>query len=216
MPNPLLQAIQLSHRYGQFQALEPLDLTLAPGQITILEGHNGSGKSTLLLCLSGLLRPSSGEILINGKDYYTDEISARRSLAIAPDVPRFYIELSAWEHLMFIASAHGAMDGFESRAEKLLKDFGLWEARDLYPHLFSRGMSLKLGLLMALIRPFQVLLLDEPTSALDPTSTQLLIERLIKLRENGASILMTSHDPDLKAQIGDQIFQMNSGQLTKV
>jgi len=216
MPTTLLQANQLSHRFGQFQALEPLDLTLNSGEITILEGHNGSGKSTLLLCLSGLLRPSSGEILIEGKDYFTDEISARRALAIAPDVPRFYIELTAWEHLMFIASAHNALDGFEPRAEKLLRDFGLWEARDLYPHLFSRGMSLKLGLLMALIRPFKVLLLDEPTSALDPASTQLLVERLIHLRQNGASILFTSHDPDLKTNIGDHVFQMNSGKLTKV
>lgn len=216
MPNPILQATGLSHRYGQFQALAPLDLSLNSGEITILEGHNGSGKSTLLLCLSGLLRPSSGEIVIEGKPVHQDEIAARRALAFAPDVPRFYVELTAWEHLLFIASAHNAMDGFEWRAETLLKDFGLWEARDLYPHLFSRGMSLKLGLLMALVRPFKILLLDEPTSALDPASTGLLIQRIAKLREQGASILLTSHDIDLKTTIGDRVFHMAGGELTQV
>ncbi len=214
MSDALLQAKQLSHRYGEFLALAPLDLELHPSEITILEGANGSGKSTLLLCLSGLLRPSSGEIWIDGKDYHADEPAARRALAFAPDVPRFYVELTAWEHLMFIAQAHNAGDGFEFRAEKLLKDFGLWEARDLYPHLFSRGMSLKLGLLLALVRPFKILLLDEPTSALDPASTELLIQRLADLRLQGASILLTSHDLDLKQRIGDRVFQMNAGQLT--
>ena len=210
---PLLTATGLSHSYGTFQALAPLDLSLNAGEISVLEGPNGSGKSTLMLCLSGLLRATTGEIRVDGHDLYADEPEAKRALAFMPDVPRFYAELTAWEHLRFLALAHGAGAGFETRAEALLREFGLWEARDLLPHHYSRGMSLKLGLLFALIRPFQVLLLDEPTSALDSDSSQLFVRRLSELRGKGAAILLSTHDPDLKAGLADRVYFLKNGQL---
>jgi ABC-2 type transport system ATP-binding protein len=208
---PLLQAIGLSHSYGRFQALAPTDLSLNAGEISVLEGQNGAGKSTLMLCLSGLMQPTSGEIHVDGYDLYRDEPDAKRALAFMPDVPRFYTELTAWEHLRFLAFAHGAEDGFEIRAESLLRDFGLWEARNLLPHYYSRGMSLKLGLLFTLIRPFKVLLLDEPTSALDRDSTQLFIQHLTEMKEQDAAILLSTHDPDLKTGLADQVYFMENG-----
>lgn len=211
---PLLEATNLSHCYGTYQALAPLDLTLNPGEISVLEGPNGAGKSTLLLCLSGLLRPTSGEIWVDGQDLNSDEPAAKRALAFVPDVPRFYLELTAWEHLRFIASAHDAAEGFDSRAEALMKEFGLWEARDLFPHHYSRGMSLKLGLLFALIRPFKILLLDEPASALDAESKRLLNQHLVGLRARGAAILLSTHDPRLKHGLADQVYTMEDGQLS--
>jgi len=210
----LLQATNLSRSYGTFQALAPLDLTLKSGEIDILEGPNGSGKSTLLHCLSGLLCPTSGEIRVDGHDPYSDEPRVKRCLAFVPDVPRFYLELTAWEHLRFIALAHDAREGFEGRAEALMKEFGLWEARDLFPHHYSRGMKLKLGLLLALIRPFKILLLDEPTSALDPESKRLLIQRLVNFRERGDSILLSTHDPKLKHGLADRVYYLKNGQLS--
>jgi len=212
----LLQATHLSHAYGSFQALAPLDLALEAGELAILEGPNGSGKSTLLLCLSGLLRPTSGEIRVNGHDLFMEEQQARRDLAFIPDVPRFYVELTAWEHLRFLALAHGAAAGFEARAEALLKEFGLWEARHLFPHLYSRGMSLKLGVLFALIRPFKVLLLDEPTSAMDTESGQLLVQHLKETRDRGAAILLSTHDPELKTGLADRVYSIRDGLLTAV
>ena len=86
-------------------------------------------------------------------------------------------------------------------------------ARDV-PHLYSRGMSLKLGVLFALIRPFQVLLLDEPTSAMDWESNQLLTRRLRDLRAKGAAILLTTHDPELKHGLADRVLRMENGRLT--
>jgi ABC-2 type transport system ATP-binding protein len=210
---PPLNATDLSHFYGSFQALAPTDLVLNAGEISILEGPNGSGKSTLMLCLSGLMRPTTGEIHVDGHNLYADEPDAKRALAFMPDVPRFYTELTAWEHLRFLALAHGAGDGFDCRAETLLREFGLWEARDLLPHYYSRGMSLKLGLLFALIRPFKVLLLDEPTSALDGDSTHLFFYRLSKLREQGVAILLSTHDPDLKTGLADRVYSLKNGYL---
>ncbi len=212
----LLQATDLSHSYGNFQALAPIDLVLHAGELAVLEGQNGSGKSTLMLCLSGLIRPTTGEIQVDGYDLYKDEPDAKRALAFMPDVPRFYTELTAWEHLRFLALAHGADDGFEARAESLMREFGLWEKRDMLPHYYSRGMSLKLGLLCILIRPFKVLLLDEPTSALDSDSTQQFVEHLSELRDQGTAILLSTHDPSLKEGLADHVYSMNNGVLRAV
>jgi ABC-2 type transport system ATP-binding protein len=211
----LLQASDLSHAYGNFLALAQTDLTLNAGEISILEGENGSGKSTLMLCLSGLMRPTTGEISVDGYDLYADEPDAKGALAFMPDVPRFYSELTVWEHLHFLTLAHGAADGFEARVETLLREFGLWEARDLLPHNLSRGMNLKLGMLCVLIRPFKVLLLDEPTSALDRDSTQLVIRHLVELRNQGAAILLSTHDPGLKVDLADRVYAIKNGHINE-
>jgi ABC-2 type transport system ATP-binding protein len=210
-----LETKELSKTYGSFQALQPTDMTLQAGQVTVLTGPNGAGKSTFLLCLGGLLRPSSGRVAVDGHDLYRAETEARQALAFVPDVPRFYGELTAWEHLYFIAQAHRCGDGFDRRAETLMKDFGLWEARSLYPHHYSRGMRLKLGLLLALVRPFKVLLLDEPTSALDQESTELLLKHLADLRYSGASILLSTHNPAIAGNLADRHLQMSAGHLSE-
>jgi len=209
----VLEAMNLSHRYGSYQALAPMDFSIAEGEIVVVEGPNGSGKTTLMLCLSGLIHPTSGNIQICGHNLFSDETEAMRCLAFSPDVPRFYMEMTAWEHVRFIARAHGMGNEFEERAEELLKEFGIWEARQLLPHHFSRGMSLKLGLVLALIRPFRVLLLDEPTSAMDHESKMQLVRHLSTLRETGAGILLSTHDLSLKNGLADKVWFMKEGHL---
>jgi ABC-type multidrug transport system ATPase subunit len=115
--------------------------------------------------------------------------------------------------LQFIALAHEAGQGFSERAEGLLREFGLWEARNLYPHNYSRGMRLKLGLLLALIRPFKALLLDEPTSALDSESSELLLTYLKNLRTQGVGILLSTHSPEITSSLADQHLELRSGHM---
>ena len=206
----------LSKKYDAFVALAPTNLTLEAGEIVILSGQNGSGKTTLLSCIAGLVRPTSGTITLDSFDLFDDEIEARRRLAFVPDVPRFYVELTAWEHLRFIAMANNALSGFEDRAEELLEKLGLWDVRYQFPHHFSRGMQLKLGLALALIRPFDVLMLDEPTSALDEESVGTLRNQLESLKAEGVSILMSSHDPMMKRQFGDRQIHMAGGILSEI
>jgi ABC-2 type transport system ATP-binding protein len=215
MADPL-QARELSRSYGKFQSLMSTDMTLHAGEIAVLVGPNGAGKTTLLLCLSGLLRPTTGVITIDGHDLYEEEREAKRQLAFVPDVPRFYTELTAWEHLYFIAQAHQVGADFNQRAETLLREFGLWDARNLYPHHYSRGMRLKLGLLVALIRPFKVLLLDEPTSALDIESIGFLVKRLKELRQSGASILLSSHDPNVAEELANRTLKIQGGTIEEI
>ncbi|HZW03698.1 MAG TPA: ABC transporter ATP-binding protein, partial [Anaerolineaceae bacterium] len=160
MPDALA-TYELTRSYNEFCALQPTSFSIAESEIVVLSGPNGAGKTTLLLCLAGLLRPTEGRVEICGFDLYRDEVEAKKRLAFVPDIPRFYTELTAWEHLKFIALAHGVDEGFDERARAVLAELGLWEARDLYPHNYSRGMRLKLGLALAFIRPFQVLVMDE-------------------------------------------------------
>ncbi len=213
MMQPLLQASGLSKSFGQFQAVCTLDFEIHGGEIVILTGPNGAGKTTLLLCLSGLLHPTGGKILVEGYDLYREEREAKQRLAFVPDVPRFYQELTTWEHLRFIALAFGVEKGWEERAERCLREFGLLENRDMYPHNLSRGMRLKLGICLALIRPLKVLLLDEPTSALDPQSSDMLLTKLISLRENGWAILFTSHDLSMADTLSGRRWRMDRGKL---
>jgi len=206
-----LVATQISKKFGSFLALAPVSFELSAGEVAVLTGPNGSGKTTLLSCLAGLTRPSSGSVSVAGFDLYRDEVEVRRRMVFVPDVPRFYLELTAWEHLRFIAMANQADMDFEQRGETLLRQLDLWEARDLFPHHFSRGMRLKLGLALALIRPFEVLLLDEPTSALDAESAAALSAELQRLRSEGAAILLSTHDPGLIQRLGGRGMYIRGG-----
>ena len=212
MPSHLVVK-QLSKKYEKFVALAPTNFELMGGEITILSGPNGSGKTTLLSCLAGLIPPSSGTVNVMGYDLYSDEVEVRRRMIYVPDVPRFYLELTAWEHLRFIAMANEVGKTFEPQAERIMKKYGIWGAKDLFPHHYSCGMRLKLGLALALIRPFDVLLLDEPTSALDIEAVKILIDELHSLRDNGVAILLTTHDPGLIDQLADRRLLIRNGEI---
>lgn len=206
-----LVVTELSKQYKAYTILAPVSFALNPGEITVLSGANGSGKTTLLSCIAGLLRPSSGSVTVDGFDLYRDEIEVRRRMVFVPDVPKFFLELTAWEHLRFIALANNDMLNFDSRADRLLKKLGLAAVKDQFPHHYSRGMRLRLGLALALIRPLEVLLLDEPTSALDRGGTEILINELYGLRARGTTILLSTHDPGLIDQIADRHFTLKQG-----
>jgi ABC-2 type transport system ATP-binding protein len=208
-----LETNELSRNFGNYQALASTNLTIQSGEIVALSGPNGAGKSTLLLCLSGLLRPSKGTVSVGGHDLYADEVEAKKRLAFVPDVPRFYTELTAWEHLKMMALAYGVEDGFEGRATQILTELDLWTERDLYPHNYSRGMRLKLGLALALIHPFDVLILDEPASALDPRAVDYLQSRLLSLRRDGVAIVLSTHQMDLIVGLQAHHWRMDKGIL---
>lgn len=210
---PLFQVKGISRSFGKFQAVKPIDFNINGTEVIILTGPNGAGKTTLLHCLSGMLRPTSGYVLVEGYDLYRDEVEVKQRMAFVPDVPRFYQELTTWEHLRFICLAFDMVQGWEVQAEAMLKEFGLWDSRDMFPHQLSRGMRLKLGICMALIRPFKMLLMDEPTSALDMQSARLVNEKLSALRSNGCAILLTSHDLSMVEALNGKRWQMEQGQV---
>jgi len=213
MSNPALKVSKISYMYGSYQALQETSFTVNNGEIVVITGSNGAGKTTLMLCLSGLLLPTSGNVFVDGYDLYQRERSAKRRISFMSDLPHFYQELTIWEHIRFIAQAHSVGQGFEKRTDILLNEFDLSEARDMYPHALSRGMRLKLSIILSLIRPFSVLLMDEPTSALDPVGTAILCKKLADLSSDGAAIIITTHDLSLASELRGRKVQMQRGKI---
>jgi ABC-2 type transport system ATP-binding protein len=210
---PALDVTGLTKEYGGRRVLDSLDLTLPPQALVGLLGPNGAGKTTLIKLVSGLISPDGGRIRIAGHDLQAQEAQARGALAYVPDVPHFYTELTVLEHLELLARAHNALDGFPARAEKLLRRFGLWDARDAPPFTLSRGMTQKLALCCGFIRPSQVLLMDEPGGTLDIRSVDTLYALLTEYRQGGGLAVLSSHQWEALQSLCDIFVLMDAGQI---
>lgn len=191
-PAPALWVEDLTKTYDDLVALQPLDLEVPAGQSVALIGHNGSGKSTLLRMVAGLLEPSEGDIEIAGFDL--TDVEARATTSFLPDDPVLYDDLSLREHVTYISRLHGG-DGWDDYAESLCERLGLEERIDDLPARFSRGLRQKTAIVLALVRPFSLLLVDEPFVGLDQPGKIVLLELLDEVHGDGAATLVATHDP---------------------
>jgi ABC-2 type transport system ATP-binding protein len=153
----------LVRRYGRLVGLDGLDLELQAGECVALLGANGSGKSTAVRTIAGLLEPSEGSVRVGGHDPHVEPEAeaARAALALVPDAPVLYDDLTVRQHLELVALAHGVVDdGVEGRIEQLLERLGLTARAEFLPAELSRGMRQKTALACALVRPARLLVLD--------------------------------------------------------
>jgi ABC-2 type transport system ATP-binding protein len=208
-----LEVRRLSKKYDEFLALTETSFSIHQGRIISIVGSNGAGKSTLLRCISGYLNPTTGVVRVNGCDLYKDEVSFKRRLAFLPDTPVFYPELTVWEHFTFIAHAFHITEDFNRRATSILQSLEMDNAHNLLPHALSHGMRKKAALSLLLLRPFSVLLLDEPRSGLDPKSVRTLEEMLSESRDNGAAIILATHDISFAERLSNEIWNIVQGKL---
>ncbi len=208
---PLLQVTDVGYRYGSLNALVNVSFEVSGGELIALVGRNGAGKSTLLKCISGWTRPTDGEVVLLGERIDKNERWARKHIVLVPDTPPFYDELTAWEHLQFNAQAHRLGD-WEAHAEDLLDRYGLLNNKDAFPFTFSRGMRYKLALCMGLLVEPKILLLDEPLGPLDPVSADELWIELNRHRNEGMTILLSSHQLP-PAAYPDRYFIMEQGEV---
>lgn len=208
---PLLDIRDVRYSYATQPVLTGLSFTLIRGEVAILIGRNGAGKSTLLRSLAGWTRPDAGKILLDGVDITQREREARAGLVLVPDTPAFYDDLTAWEHLRFVAQAHRLRD-WQATADTWLERFGIAASRDATPQTFSRGMRYKLALCLALLIQPKLLLLDEPFGPLDPVSAEALWDILAETANAGASVLLSSHQlpPDA---LPDRYIVLEQGEL---
>ena len=189
---PALLAEGLTKTYDELVALQPLDLTVPVGQSVALIGHNGSGKSTFLRMVAGLLEPSDGNLEIAG--FEVGDIDARATMSFLPDDPVLYDDLSLREHVEYISRLHGG-DGWDGYAESLCERLGLAPRIEDLPSRFSRGLRQKTSIVLALVRPFSLLLVDEPFVGLDQPGKAVLLDLLDEVHEDGAATLVATHDP---------------------
>jgi ABC-2 type transport system ATP-binding protein len=211
---PALTVRGLSRRYGGFEALRDLLLEIAPGECVAIVGYNGSGKTTAVRTIAGLLEPSAGSVEVACASVHQepDGIEARAAMAIVPDTPALYPDLTVREHLELVAVAHGvADDGVDVRIDRLLTRLGLEGKRDARPGALSRGMRQKVGLGCALIRPHRLLVLDEPVVGLDPASQQTLRELLLEAKAAGVAVMMTTHQLEFARGIADRAVVLADG-----
>lgn len=189
---PALAVTGLTKTYDGVVALQPLDLEVGVGQSVALIGHNGSGKSTLLRMVAGLLEPTAGTIEVAG--FEVGDIDARATTSFLPDDPVLYDDLSLREHVEYISRLHGG-DGWDDYAQGLCDRLGLSPRVDDLPATFSRGLRQKTSIVLALVRPFSLLLVDEPFVGLDQPGKQVLLELLAEVQGDGAATVVATHDP---------------------
>jgi len=206
----LLEIDALVKEYDDIRAVDGLSLHLEAGTILGLVGPNGAGKTTTLRCLSGIIPPTSGSILIAGCDIEKDRVEARRTLAFVPDEPRLFEDLTVRDHLAVIARLYGVSDG-RQRGGELLARFDLAGREDSYPSELSRGMKQKLMIALALLHRPRLLILDEPLTGLDPAAMRRMKRTLQEMAREGMAVMVSSHMLHLVEEISDDILILQKG-----
>ncbi|MCC7229845.1 MAG: ABC transporter ATP-binding protein [Fimbriimonadaceae bacterium] len=207
----MLEIRNLVKQYKNYLAVNDLSITIQGGEIVGLLGPNGAGKTTALRCTAGILRPNSGEILINGWDIVTNQGKAKAGLAFVPEVPSLYELLTVEEHLKFVAMCFNTLDQFEVKRDELLERYDLTEKRRDLVATLSKGMKQKLSVACALIHSANVMLFDEPLIGVDPAGAHELKQEIQRAKANGAAILISTHLLDTAEKLCDRVIILNKG-----
>lgn len=210
----VLQIEHLTGGYSKTPVIHDVSLNINKGEIVGLIGLNGAGKSTTIKHILGLLRPHSGEIRVDGITISEDAEGYRRHLAYIPETPVLYEELTLKEHIQMTAMAYGideetALD----RAEDLLEIFRLDTKINMFPTHFSKGMKQKVMLVCAFLAQPDLYIIDEPFLGLDPLGIDSLIELMIEERDQGRSILMSTHILATAEKYCDRFAIIDSGKM---
>lgn len=211
-PIPWARSLKLGALNRVIEAVRGVSFEVERGEIFGLLGANGAGKSTTMKSVMGLIRPSAGEVYLNGAPAHQPE--ARRGVGYLPENPAFYDELTPLETLELLGALCG-IPGKHRRAEALkqLSRVGMSEACNRPLRLLSKGMHQRVGAAQALLGQPRLLILDEPLSGLDPVGRQELRDVLLEERERGASVLLSSHIlPDVEV-LCDRFAMIHQGQL---
>lgn len=209
----MIEAIQLSKKFGGQQVVNQLDLKVAAGEIFCLLGQNGAGKTTSINCFLGFVEPTSGKALIGGMDVQKEPIRTKEIMAYLPEVVMLYPNLTGLENLEYFSRLAGFRYD-KKRLEQYLLEVGLpAESINRRAHTYSKGMRQKVGIAVSLAKQAKALFLDEPTSGLDPKAGNDFSVLLKQLATAGMAILMATHDIFRAREIASRIGIMKEGRL---
>ncbi len=204
----------LSRTFGSTRAVDGIDLKVPAGSFYGFLGPNGAGKSTTIKCLTGLLRPSSGEMRILGLDPLVDPVEIKRRVGVVPEDLALFDRLTALETLSFIGQVHG-MPGetFAARSTDLLSLMDLTGAATTLVADFSHGMRKKLSLAAALLPAPRLLFLDEPFEGIDAVASRQIKELLHSFVGRGGTVFLTSHILEIVERLSTHIGVIADGRL---
>ena len=190
----MIECRNLRREYGDLTAVADLNLSVPAGEIFGLIGPNGAGKTTTIRMSCGLLTPTSGEVTICGVKVHADPELAQSYIGYLSDFFSVYDDLKVWEYLDYFANAYKMPEqGRKERIDEVIAQVGLEVKHDTFIHGLSRGMKQRLGIARAIVHRPRVLILDEPASGLDPKSRADLRNLLLSLRDQGATVFISSH-----------------------
>ncbi len=202
-----LRAQGLVKRFGPRAIIDGVEIHVAAGQVLALVGGNGSGKTTLLRILAGLLEPDDGEVTWQGRPLDESDPWVRSELAILLDDAGAFPDLSVGEHLELLARAFSVTDA-AAAATTVLDEVGLAAQRDQLPATLSSGQRHRLGLGSVLVRPAALMVLDEPEQRLDAAGRLWLAARLRAAADDGAAIVIASHDQAVIDTTADLVLEL--------
>jgi heme ABC exporter ATP-binding subunit CcmA len=211
---PLIETRALVKAYDVILILRKLDLQIERGEFVALLGPNGSGKSTLLRLLTGLTRPTSGQIFIGGWELPQEAAAVRGQIGMVSHKTLLYENLTARENLQFFARLYH-LDSAKStaRIDDLLQQVGLTKRGDSLVRAFSRGMQQRLSIARALLHDPDVLFLDEPFTGLDQDAAATLDTLLVQAHAEGRTIIMTTHQLERAARLATRIMILHRGSV---
>ena len=212
-----VEVSNLTKKYGDLVAVDHINFSVRKGEIFGFLGPNGAGKTTTIRMLTGVSIPTEGTATIMGYDIQRQPIEAKEQMGIVPDISNVYNELSAWDNLVFTGKLYDMPKTYrESRAEELLKMFGLYERRTEKVQGFSRGMKRRICIAMALMNKANILFLDEPTSGLDVQSVLIIRDLIRNLNQKGLTIFVTTHNIEEANQMCDRVAIINHGKIAAI
>ncbi len=214
MTSPAIETIALTRRFGDFTAVQSVDLNVTAGQFFGFLGPNGAGKSTIIKMLTGLLAPTSGSIRILGEDFAVNSAEIKRQIGVVPEGMALFGRLTADEYLRFVGRMYGLDRATtQQRTQELLEFMQLaGEDRKLVAD-FSHGMQKKLALAAAVIHGPKVLFLDEPFEGVDAVAAGTLKAMLLRMIARGATVFLTSHVLEIVERLCTHVAIIHRGQL---
>ena len=208
----MLSVSHVTKKYHKVVANHDINIELQDGEIGILLGPNGAGKSTIIKCIIGFLR-YEGTVTIDGLD--NKSVEAKKLIGYIPEMPSLYPNLTVDEHLEFIAKAYKLSD-YKEYKEELLERFELTDKRRKFGDELSKGMQQKLAICCGLLPRPKMILFDEPMIGLDPHAIKELKKIFVELKEQGCSLLVSTHMIDSVEEFWDVTYIMKSGEIASV
>jgi ABC-2 type transport system ATP-binding protein len=210
----MIELSSLTKKYGNFTAVDSIDLSVAKGELLGLLGPNGAGKTTTLRMIAGILRPTRGRVKIADIDVWEDSVAAKMRLGYIPDRPFIYEKLTGAEFLRFVAGLFGQEGGkVEHRARELMALFDLEEWRDELVESYSHGMRQKLIISSAFVHRPDVIVVDEPMVGLDPKAARILKDLFREYVARGHTIVMSTHTLEVAQAMCDRICIVQGGKI---